>query len=340
MQWKIYCKSYRFIYINLLILCFDFTELKHKFFYMKSISTIEQPILFFQNYFDLENVTKIRDSLFKGLIDKENYLFCVENYKIINVDVSDDSIEYFSDCIPVEIDPEIPPILTSGKITVSVNDILTENVKPQIKESKKLISKGIMESNDAKEYLNFILNELEGLYSKSQKNFAGRYPIIDDSLQDLITFIKTKQGVQTKTNIVNLPQDKDNNKSEKQKIVDDIFSCLVNYDYVSVSEYNRFIGYLYEFVEDYIVPTISPKFHHFKDKNKKLADTVLFYLFYKLFLTLHFKYNIRGYKRSFGAFLVEAFIHLNKKDIDKLTNKLSTNRKMEEETIPSYFPEC
>ncbi len=172
---------------------------------MKSISTTEQPILFFQNYFELKNITKIRDSLFKGLIEKEEYLFCVENYKIINVDVSDDSIKYFSDCIPVEIDPEIPPILTSGKITVSVNDILTENVKPQIKESKKLISKGIMESNDVKEYLNFILNELEGLYSKSQKNFAGRYPIIDDSLQDLITFIKTKQGVPSKSNTVNLP---------------------------------------------------------------------------------------------------------------------------------------
>lgn len=303
---------------------------------MKSISTIEQPILFFQIHFDLENVTKIKDMLFRGFINKENHLFYIDNYKINDVD---DSIQYYSDYILTEIDAEIPPIYTSGYITVSVNELLIENVSTQIQESKKLISKGVMESKDVKEYLNSILNEVEGLYSKSKKNFAGRYPIIDDSLQDLITFIKTKQGVQAKTNIVNLPHDKDNNKSEKQKIVDEIFCCLKEYDYISVSEYKRFIDYLYQFVEEYSVPTISPKFRQFKNTDKKLSDTVLFYLFHKLYNNLDIKYKIRGTQKYFGAFLVEAFFHLKDRQTSEITNKLPTNKNLNAERIATYFPE-
>lgn len=294
---------------------------------MKSISTIEQPILFFQNYFDLENVTKIRDSLFKGLIDKENYLFCVENYKIINVDDSDDSIEYFSDCIPVEIDPEIPPILTSGKITVSVNDILTENVSNQIQESKKLISKGLMESKDAKEYLNSILNEVEGLYSISKKNFAGRYPIIDDSLQDLITFIKTKQGVQTKTNIVNLPQDKDNNKSEKQKIVDEIFCCLNQY--MDDEEYELLMSYINGFISKFELPEISVKITIPKGLRKK----DIYYLFYGLYYKLGTKHQ-----DLFSQFIISVFEGYENNNNPNLIKNLSKKLSVKKYELPLHFP--
>ena len=310
---------------------------------MKSISTIERPLYFFYKFFNIKTLYDERIEIFIDdseitSVPKQNKQLPLEETNISEKPTKSEDCDICCHIPDETINDYIHsqrPTFSSTSIedVIEINYLIENKITLEISESKSLILKNIANSKEPKIYLNNIISELNTIKNKSKNFLSEKYPfmvkMIDNALNDLIIDI-IKELNPSETIDVN---------TEKQKIVDEIFSCLRDYDYISVSEYKRFIGYLYQFVEKYTVPTVNPKFHKFKNSVKNLPDTILFHLFYKLYRKLDNKYYIRGKQRFFGAFIVESFIHLNSRDVNEITNKLSTNANPDIKKTSSYFPE-
>lgn len=261
---------------------------------MKSISTIEQPILFFQKCLNLIYIEQLKQQFYNGFINSHKYGFDLAPFTI-NYD--EESVDSFSN-----IDEKGNFIMMKYFFVKQIEAELRYN--SQI--SKELIAKAIQNCQNPMAFLEITLNELNTLENKIPNQLFDKYPIIKQTINDLKKHIQSKLGINlnNKTTPTNNETD---TKTEKQEIVDDVFNTLYIKLYMNEKEYERLISYLYKFVEKYEVPNILRKFDILSKSKNKFGKLDLYHLFQSLFTKLSINHEAYTHKDSFSQFIITAF---------------------------------
>lgn len=259
-------------------------------------SSIHQPIYYFETYINETGIASLK---------KEFYSTYIEHEQSPSINHEQECVTYYSG-----------GFLDGEQIewqTVYFQDHLKRLVNYQKDKSKTFIRQSFSQVQNPSVLLNAVFNELQDIEVNATKVFE-KYSFLQQVIFELKRYTARKINL-----IKDLDNNEDNSTDSKRERINKIFKDWRTYNYMTNTEYDRFIECVYKFVTSFEISEIPEKFEIPKNESKKISRGMLYHLFHQLYIT----FGQRGQLDLVSQFMINIFTEFANKTKANLSSDLS-----------------